>query len=455
MEISPEYFHDIHPFNRGSSFILEGVRNEMFVSVSSSEKKLVTHLFQKVLEDTAYHYRYVLHENPDLRVTVKGIPEANKEISEVDVREHDLFRGKTDPFQSIDDSCLLETSMAVYQDAAGFYRVYFQNSKTKKWEGVEFVERRKNGNSLLKCHEASASLLEGMRLIDTLTFRSVHLRANAEHSSICMALYPTCTVDILRRGRVMGRDLSLRAPRAEALAYFVKHEVWYHSYTINSLLGVQYNKQNHGVLRENNLQYTMEHLQQAHEREFYKAEKNVVAAAAKPSSGLVLSGGEEEAALLDATPHPVREEAPTTAIPVEEVTMLPPIDGKRKNFTPSTKMEILYRQECRDSVLDFVLKDTVLLMEYDHINGKASLNSTENCQALSVITHALKTRRPEVVERLQNDHGFKIEFLVDLLNCITRSKHFIEAWVAGEIEVRDRQQPLTAIQGGLFARRED
>lgn len=434
MVVSLEHFHDRHPFRHGSSFVLEGLRNEMFVSTSCTTK-LVSHLFRKIFDEVAYHYRYVLHENPNLRITLKGVPEEGHEISEVDIREHSLFRQNTDPFGH--DPLLLETALSVYQDAQQFYRVFHQNYRTKKWEGVEFVEKRKNGNSVLKVYEVAPSTMESMRLIDHLSFRSVHLRG--DHSTACMALYPTCTMDIVRRGRVMGRDLSLRAPRAEALSFFVKHEVWYHSYTINALLGVQYNKQNHGVLRENALRYTLEHLQQVHEREFFKAEKAVVVVAPPPPMAPLAS-------------QPVAEkETSTTPHEAILVEVPPAVQEKRKNFTPLTKMEILYRQECRDSLLDFVLKDNVLMMEYDHINGKASMNTKDNCQALSVITHALKSRKPDIFDNLQHHPLSKTEFIVDLLNCITRSKYFMEAWISGNIQVRDPQQQVAAVQEGLFS----
>jgi hypothetical protein len=448
MEIGTDYFHDVHPFMKGTSFILEGLRNEMFVAVAPT--KLVTQLFRKIMDDVAYHYRYVLHENPTLRITIKGVPEDTSEICEVDVREHDLFRKDADPFHRPQQETT-ETTLGVYQDSMQFYRVFFQNAKTKKWEQVEFIDKRKNGNSILKCHEVNPSVMDSLRLVDTLTFRSVHLQNNPEHSATCMGLYPTCTVDILRRGRVMGRDLSLRAPRAEALCFFVKHEVWYHSYHINALLGVQYNKQNHGVLRDNDLRYTMEHLQQVHEREFYKAEK----ASPKedyPSSSFSRTNGEDIVVVLESPQEQLTPSSTTAPFSLLQTPVSPePVsETKRKNFTPSTKMEILYRQECRDSVLDFILKETVLLMEYDHINGKSSLNTTDNCQALSVITHALKTRKPDLFEKLEKHHEAKVDFIVELLNCITRSRFFVEAWIAGTVRVRDTQQQVVAIQEGLF-----
>jgi hypothetical protein len=317
--------------------------------------------------------------------------------------------------------------------------VYFQNTRTKKWEGVEFVEKRKNGNSVLRCREVVPSLFDSMRLMDTLTFRSIHLR-DPEHSSTCMGLYPTCTLDIIRRGRVMGRDLNLRAPRAEPLSWFVKHEVWYHSYQLNALLGIQYNKQNYGVLRDNDLRYTMEHLQQMHEREFYKAEKAV-----PPPPPPIIQTEPSPPPIIQTEPSP-----PQAPPPPLTATTTPQDPEKRKNFTPSIKIQTLNRQECRDSVMDFVLKDSLLLMEYDHINGSRSMNTKDNCQALSVIMHSLKSRRPEVFEVLEKDGSEKVAFIVGLLNCITRSRYFIDAWVSGTILVRDPQQQLYATHEGLF-----
>jgi hypothetical protein len=440
MEIGTDYFHDAHPFNHGTTFILEGLRNETLCA-KPVDKKLVVYLFRKVFDDIAYHYRYLLHENENLHLSLKGVAETDGEICEMDVREHDLFRKTTDPFyfKAEDNPDAMETLVMVYQDSLQFYRVYFQNTRTKKWEGVEFVEKRKNGNSVLRCREVVPSLFDSMRLMDTLTFRSIHLR-DPEHSSTCMGLYPTCTLDIIRRGRVMGRDLNLRAPRAEPLSWFVKHEVWYHSYQLNALLGIQYNKQNYGVLRDNDLRYTMEHLQQMHEREFYKAEKAV-----PPPPPPIIQTEPSPPPIIQTEPSP-----PQAPPPPLTATTTPQDPEKRKNFTPSIKIQTLNRQECRDSVMDFVLKDSLLLMEYDHINGSRSMNTKDNCQALSVIMHSLKSRRPEVFEVLEKDGSEKVAFIVGLLNCITRSRYFIDAWVSGTILVRDPQQQLYATHEGLF-----
>ena len=440
LEISNEYFQDFHPYRQGSTFILESLRNEMF-SFSDKKTPVVVFLFKKLMEDVAYHYRYLLYENPTLHLTIKGIPETGGEICEIEVREHDMIRKGIDPFKCImedDPSHLLETTIAVYQDQIQCLRVFYENPKTKKWESIEYIDRRKNGNSILRSTEILPNVLESMSKIDTLVFRSIHLR-DQETSSVCMSVYPTCTLDIVRKGRVMGRDLCLRAPRAEPLNGFVKHELWYHSYTLNALLGIQFNKQNHGVLRENDLRYTMEHLQQIHEREYLKYEKSrpspLTTVFSQPSSF---------------SPPPLQEK---TEEPKSEPVVVPPpstITTSRRHFTPSTKIEVLNQQECRDRVLDFILKDGILLMEYDHKNGQNSQNTRDNCQALSVISHSLKTRKPDVFRELEERHESRVRYLVDLLNCITRSRYFIESWISGSIKIRPTQQSLQAVQEGLF-----
>lgn len=415
MEIGMDYFRDVHPFQKGTTFILEGLRNEMFPYV---QEGTCNWLFQQMFHGLVYHYRYILYENPTLHITIKGIPDmTKKEICEINIREHDIFQKKADPFHETDET--YESIMTVYQDPMHFFHIFFQHGKSKKWESVEFIEKRKNGNSVLKCHEILPKCFERFRLVDTLTLRSVHI-TDEQRSVLCMSLYPTCTVDIVRKGRVMARDMSFRSPRIEPLHYFVKHEVWYHSYAMNPLLGIQYNKQNHGVMRENNLRYTIEYLQQIHEREFYKAEKQ-----------------------KDVPPrHP-----PSTE-PKE------PTEPKRKHFSTSTKIQVLNMQECRDSIMDFVLKDGVLLLEYDHKNGESSHNAKDNCQALSVVTHAVKTRCPARFLEVEKEDVNKTQFIVDLLNCITRSKYFLDAWTSGDIHIRDVQQQLLILQEGLFCYRE-
>jgi len=93
----------------------------------------------------------------------------------------------------------------------------------------------------------------------------------------------------------------------------------------------------------------------------------------------------------------------------------------------------------------------VLLMDYDHKNGVPCINSKENCQALSVITHAIKTRCPEVFEGFTTNPTERIRFIVDLLNCMTRSKYFIEACGNGDIQIKNpHQQQLSIVRDGLF-----
>lgn len=425
MDVTTDYFFDTHPFSHGSTFIIEGLRHDLFPSFTSCDTKLVCFLFQKLFDDIAYYYRYILRENKTLTIILKGSRSPDKEVCDVHIREHDLFRGSVDPSWFSDDpnenDDTLSVDIHVYKDTLQFFRVYFQHNK--KWHTIEFVDKRKNGNSLLKCHEVSPVLFDTMCKVDLVVFRSVHL-CDQVVSAACMALYPTCTIDIVRRGRVMGRNLMFRQPRAEPLQYFVHHEVWYQSYELNGLLGVQFNKQNSGTVRENSLRYTIEYLQQLHEREFYKSEKT--RHENKPSEKI----------------NDVHQQSGSTK--THEV------ETRRKNFSSQTKIQVLKKQECRDSVFDFFLKDEVLLMEYDHKNGIPSHNTQENCQVLSVISHSVKTRYPMVFDNITRDETRKVEFIVKLLNCITRSKFFIHAWTTGTVRTRDTQEQLRVVQDGLF-----
>lgn len=444
LTIPEEYYGDIHPFHKGSTFLLESLRHEM-VTVSDADKKWT---IRRLFDDLAYHYRYLMQENPALTLTIKGIWTVGGEIEERDVRSHELFRTAIEPTGASGQPPSRETLIRVYQDSLQFYRVYFQTAPPR-WETVEFLERRKNGNSVLRCHEVSPSLFDGMRLIDTVRFRSFH-HTDMARSALCMGLYTPCALDIVRRGRVVGRDLTLRAPRADPLTFFVRHEAWYGAHALNALLGVQYNKQNHGAMRENDLRYTLEHLQQLHEREFLRAEKlrpspspSPVTAISPPRSASEISLGDRHP---DADAHP-------DLVPATGDDALGRLSAsseiRRRHFSPQTKIGTLHRQECRDSILDFVLKDEILLMEYDHKNGVPTVNTPENCQALSVITHAIKTRCPAVFDEIEHDPSRRLRFITDLLNCLTRSRFFLEAWTAGQVVIRQPHQ-LSAVQNGIF-----
>lgn len=434
LQIQSDYYQDVHPFRQGSTFVLEGLRYEMF-SVASVEKKwMIRHMF----EEMAYHYRHLLHSRPSLTIAVRGTWESGGDLEERDLRSHDLFQSTIEPTGVYGTPPSRTTRIRIYQDALQFYRVFFQTDP-KKWEHVEFIDRRKNGNSVLRCHDVMPSTMEGMRLVDSLELKSYHFLGDVGRSAMCMSLYPTCSIDLVRCHRVVGKELVIRAPRADPLTFFVKHELWYNSHAINPLLGVQFNKQNHGVFYDNDLRHTVEYLQQSHEREFLRCER-----LARPSP--LLSSA-------TTTTTPLVGVVPSIPSPTAEIvtgTTTPASAVRRRNFSPQTKIETLRRQECRDSILDLVLRDNILLMEYDHKNGVPTINTKENCQVLSVLTHSIKTRCPAVFETLcENRHNEKISYLVDLLNCITRSRFFLEAFAAGNILIRQPNQ-LSAVHDGLF-----
>jgi hypothetical protein len=120
---------------------------------------------------------------------------------------------------------------------------------------------------------------------------------------------------------------------------------------------------------------------------------------------------------------------PPLTPPALELPLVVTTNPKRRNFSEKTKIHVLQRQECRDRLLDVILDNHILPMEYDHADGTPTNNSSDNCQALSVITHAIKTRSPEVYEKLEHDtttdRQERKEFLVRLLNSILSSKYLV------------------------------
>lgn len=418
MEITSDYYYDYHPFSNGSTFILEGIRNEMMTTFVSPTETIMTTLLTQLYNDIAYTYRYLMCEQKEVDIVIKGIWKKEEEMKECRIRDHELFTGKIDPVKNVKGN-IIQTTIHVYKDVLQFFRVYYRHGEGK-WETVQFIDKRKNGNNHLRSREISLDK-SGLKCVDTLMFFTTH-HQDADYSETCINMYPTCTIDIIRKGRIVGRNVTLRcASRTEPPNMFVKHEIWYNSYQINPLLGIQYNKQNNGWIRDNDLRYTLEYIQQMHERECVKFEKQQ---------------------------HPVPKPSKQEEIIVEEPTLS---TTKRRNFSTQVKIQTLNRQECRDSILDFVLKDSVLLLEYDHKNGQPCMNTRENCQALSVITHSIKTHCPETFRDLESAPRNRVRYIASLLNCITRSKVFVDAYMNGHIRVVDQRQPAEMIQEGLFA----
>lgn len=434
MPIQHEYYKSIHPYKCGTTFVLESLRNEMFTL--RGNEMTVTSILQQLFDDVCYYYHYILLKDPELDITIRGLWSPSAETEEKHVRGVEPLYFFTDDPSSTKES--LSTDICVFQDVSRFYHVVFQTPISKKWERVEYIDRRKNGNSIVKIHEITFPT--NMRLMDRIIFRSSH-ETDPLKSSRMMDRYISCTMDVMRNGRIVGKEVVLRAPRTDPLLFFVKHELWYNNYELNHIIGIQYNKKSSGTLRDSDLRYTLEHVQYVHEREIWKYEK--VHQSARKSNEIPISENH-------ASPPP-----PPISVVQDSVAVTPKSDMcRRKNFTPQVKIHTLHKQECRDSVLDFVLKDDILMMDYDHKDGVPSTNTPENCQALSVITHALKTRCPSVYETLERGDASEISkqkmiYIVQLLNSITRSKYFIEGILSDQIRVRHGHQ-LSTIQEGIF-----
>lgn len=403
-EIDEEIYGDTHPFSNGTTFLIEGLRYEMILLSSNGEVTTSMQLVSDLYDKIVYSYRYLLRDS-NLDIILKGSFMNSKEMIEKRILDHGYFYDDSE--KRIDE---LVSKIRVYQDQSNFFRIFFQGVENKKWEMVHFIEKRKNGNNHLKSDEYKESLFSSLRLVEELNFKTIFDRSKKG----TFFNNKPCSMDIIHSGRVVGCDILLRNSVPD-LPIFCKHELWYESYFLNSLLSISYNKKNNGI-RENDLIYTLEFLHDLHEKKVKRI--------------LQLDGTKEKALEI------VASDKETTDNDKKQ----------RKNFSSQTKIQTLTRQECRDSLLDFILKETILPMDYDHKNGVNNINSPDNCQALSVITHAIKTRYPDIYTTIGKDTESKISFIVDLLNCITRSKYFTDALARGQIKI-DR----TNIQNkGLF-----
>lgn len=439
MNIDPSFLKTYHPYSTGTTLMLENIRHEFIQQQKGNNSFLI-----RLYEELSSCYKYYLKYHPKISFHLRGWFGNSKQTEEREIS----FASPNPEMNYFFDPArvILQTKVLVFKDNTS-YQVYLHKENSNYWEAVEFIEKRKNGNNVLKSIQVSPH--KHKTLVDTLLFRSCTYFTDQQQDMV----QSRGTIDIIRHHRILGKDISYRIPRSDPAVSFIKHELIYNNKWLNPLLGVQFNKSADGNIPEGDMRHTLEHIQKSHERELIRFEKQKL--------GRIITKEKEEDEFVDLEKSVVNEE-PKPSFPVlapkpivftiPEKTVQPPLkkemspvielppqvmmENKRKNFTLETKLEVLKRQECRDSVFDFKLSDEVLPMDYDHKNGRSN-NSTENCQVLSVISHALKTRRPEIFEEYHKD---PIPYIVQLLNCITSSKFFIEALQKERVVCRSAEE---------------
>lgn len=455
MKIESSFLKTYHPFATGTTLMLEDIRHEFIQQQKGNDSLLV-----RLYEELSLSYKYYLKHHPRIAFHLRGVF-GNTRV----IEEREISYSQKTPFMNYffePARLTVQTKVLVFKDNTS-YQVFLHRENSNYWETVEFVEKRKNGNNILRSIQVAPQ--KHKKLIDTLLFRSCTYFIENEEQAESRG-----TVDIIRHYRILGKNISYRIPRSDPHVAYIKHELVYNNKWLNALLGIQFNKSNDGNIPEGDMRHTLEHIQKLHEKELIRFEKQKlgrIIIKEKEDEYLDLEMVKEEEEKLKTfpvlAPVTISETSPSRPpLVLEKITPLlkpesnlilpdtkkpipidiqksnpqasiPPETNKRKHFSLETKLEVIKKQECRDSLFDFKLLDDILPSDYDHKNGREN-NSKENCQVLSVISHALKTRRPEVFEK----HGSnKIEFIVSLLNCITSSKYFLEAFQKKKIRLRE------------------
>lgn len=422
LTIDKEFFYSYHPFKTGTTLMIENIRHEFI-----QQQKGNDHFIDRIFSELSSSYKYYLKHHPRIGFFVKGyfVPS---------VREREISFSQKNEFMRyfFDRSYQIESEIIILKDSTA-YHIFLHRKDVPYWEVIEFVEKRKNGNNILRTIQTPP--ISSMTHVDTMVFRSCTYYPSAD---VLPESYGT--VDIVRNHRIFARDITYRLHRSDPHVAYLKHELIYNNKWLNPLLGIQFNKSNDGNIPEGDMRYTLEFIQKLHEKELIRYEKQ------KLGRVVVREKEEDEYLCLDLPiVHHKEEEAPLPVVKKEEEEIVrtplrideveipvkkekQPIvvveERKRKNFTMETKLEILKKQECRDQYFDFRLLDDILPLDYDHKDGPGN-NTRDNCQVLSVISHALKSRRPHVLDAHCKN---KYKYITELLNCITSSRYFIEAY---------------------------
>jgi len=418
--ISFNHFKTYHPFERGTTFLIDNLLTELFQTPKSS-----FFIMDELRREMANCYKYYFRQYPHKKMELKGQFADGQEMKYLDAEQIEsefLF-----PFDQ--PSHRLESQIHVYQDQAHYLNFFISKQNARMIEMVECLEKRKNGNHHLRSSEISHRILLNMTFLEDIPIRSCYYKdGNKVEDS---QLLSHGSIDFIYRHRLIGKNISFRSPRTDTWTDHIKHEIHLPSKFIFPLLGVSFNKKAYPI--ENELHFVCEYLQMYHERELIRKLTESVS---------LKTNVQPPFSVVSDTPPPISN--PVT-LPVVEKEHIP----KRKNFTPETKLCVLQEQICRDSIFDFVLNDSILPFDYDHREGRHN-NSKENCQILSVLSHALKTRKPLLFNHYSTH---KLEFIVQLLNCITSSHIFLNALSAGKVQYKSMED-LTWSQGIFYCKEE-
>lgn len=432
LKINKEFLRSYHPFSTGTTILLENIRHDF---IQQQNENLLENLFEQL----SWSYKYFLRDNPTISLTVKS-----SSVS------YELSHEVQSPFMIyfFDHSLYsIESKIHIIKQHRSFH--VFVQRDCPYWEQIEFVEKRKNGNNILQSVEVAPWK---DKIYATLLFKSCTYYD--EQTTLPMSFG---NVDVIRNNRVLVKNTSYRMPRSDQPVAFLKHELFYDNKSLNNMLGVQFNKINNGYLTNGNIKYALEYIQKLHEKELIRFEKTklnrvILREEKEEEEYFCLDHVEkhEKETIIDNRQENISPSSPKTKLPPPQPFLLPSTTTetsteRRKNFSMETKLEVMKQQECRDCEFDFRLLDDILPIDYDHINGHSSNNSKENCQALSVISHALKTRRPLVFEKHCQQ---PISYITELLNCITSSKYFIDAYLKKQIVLHSENDLL--LRKGLF-----
>lgn len=445
LKINKEFLRNYHPFSTGTTIMLENIRHDFL--------QQQTDLLETLYHQLSWSYKYFLRENPHVSLIVRSSSCSYELSHQIPSPQMIYFFDKA--------PLILESKVHVIKQCRSF-QVFVQRN-CPYWEQIEVIETRKNGNHVLKALEVGRS----DKVFTTLLFRS------------CTYYEPDSTlpmsfgnVDVVRNHRILVKNTTYRMPRSDAPVAYIKHELFYDNKTLNNILGVQFNKINNGYITNGSMKHSLEYLQKCHEKELMRFEKTQlhrVIVKEKDEEDFLCLEEEQEKVVVSKTTTLEQQSVSfetrceiiledTTddmkpSVIVESPTPQPFLlmeETRRKNFSMETKLEVIKQQECRDCEFDFRLSDDILPIDYDHINGKPFNNSIENCQALSVISHALKTRRPSVFDKHRKN---PLPYIVDLLNHITSSKYFIDAYVKKQIQINKETEFM--IRHGFFSFTED
>jgi hypothetical protein len=225
----------IHPFEHGSSFIIEQILHDRHPQFKKEN-----------IYEIANIYKYILYSKLNLQIIIK----LNNELLNLRNFVHYNFNNS---------KLILENNIDIYQinDPEIDDNIIAVITESKTF--VKYIKPQKNGNYI--CKEIDYKHNKNNKLLGKIIFKSCYDYSFVDKDDDYPFSFPYGSVDVIRFDRIVGANITnYSASRTDGYANYIKHEIIYNSTSLDDYLGISFNKSNDGHIPDNNIKYVINYI---------------------------------------------------------------------------------------------------------------------------------------------------------------------------------------------------